>query len=83
MIDNIPPDLNMNIYAKHGDFVVFTHPGNGYPAHQKHAAQFLDLGKIYTVDWTDVGNSHTDVHLVEFHDTCFNSVHFSDYQEVN
>ena len=65
----------MNIYAKHGDKVIFTsYHGTDY--HQKKAKEILKVGEVYEVDFTNVYNAHTDVKLIGL-DGLFNSVLFS------
>ena len=68
----------MNINAKRGDKVVFSHPNAGTSIHQAIAREHLAEGQAYTVERTEVEFSHTDVFLHEFPDTFFNSVLFSD-----
>lgn len=68
----------MNIHAKKGELVVFTHPDAGYDSHQEKARKFLEEGKTYTVERTVVDAWHTDVYLQEVPGEAFNSVHFSD-----
>jgi len=68
----------MNIYAKHGDKVIFNHPNYGYPSDQQKAKEHLILGQHYTVDFTEVSRSSTKVYLVGFPDIFFNSVLFDD-----
>ncbi len=68
----------MDIYAKSGTLVKFTHPTAGYSHHQKLASEFLTVNEVYTVEATDVDSYHTDVYLKEFPGKAFNSVLFSD-----
>lgn len=68
----------MDIYAKQGTKVVFSHPKAGYTHHQEVAAQHLKEGETYTVDHTEVDRWHTDVFLSEVPGVAFNSVHFDD-----
>lgn len=72
----------MNIYAKEGDKVIYCNPENGYPSDQEQCKKHLELNKVYTVDFTVVGQSHTSVHLKEFPKMSFNSVMFENYKEV-
>lgn len=37
----------MNIYAKKGDRVIFSHPKAGYYYDQRTASKYLKLGEIY------------------------------------
>lgn len=70
----------MNIYAKNGHKVIFAYPTHGRKSCQKLAERYLEHGEIYTVDFTDVGQSHTNVFLKEFPHVGFNSVLFKDAQ---
>ena len=67
----------MNIYSPKGTKVMFDMPEAGYPYDQKKLKeQGLIVGKIYTIDYTDVFSSSTDVYLVGFPGVNFNSVNF-------
>ena len=68
----------MDIYATEGHKVIATDLDNGYPHHAELAKKHLTKGEIYTVDYTEVENWHTDVYLKEFPDIAFNVVHFED-----
>ncbi|MDO8558373.1 MAG: hypothetical protein Q7S09_04280 [bacterium] len=68
----------MNIYAKPGSRVVFSHPNNGYPGDQKNAQRHLQVGHTYTVERTEVHSFSTRVFLQEVPGTFFNSVLFED-----
>ena len=68
----------MNIYAETGSRVRFSFPDNGYEGDRVHAAKYLTPLNVYTVLYTNVGNSHTSVRLAEFPDQYFNSVQFED-----
>ena len=48
----------------------------GHEHHKEHANKYLKVGEIYTIDYTDVGEWHTDVYLKEVPNQAFNSVHF-------
>jgi hypothetical protein len=68
----------MNIRAKEGHKVVFLGKG-GYDIEPVNAIKDgLEVGKEYTVDFTDVGQSHSTVHLKEFPDRGYNTVMFDD-----
>lgn len=71
----------MNIYAKEGDKVIFCNPKNGYDCDKNQCAKHLKVNQVYTVDFTDVGQSSTRVYLKEFHNVSFNSVMFDDFIE--
>jgi hypothetical protein len=73
--------MTMNIYAQPGTRVLFHNEG-GYPFEKEKAAKILTVGEIYTVNRTDVHDSSTDVYLEGFGDIRFNSVQFSDVDEV-
>lgn len=64
----------MDIYSRKGAEVVFTGL-NGYEHQKKRAAEFLEVGKTYTVERTEVGQSSSVVKLQGI-DTTFNTVHF-------
>jgi len=69
----------MNIYSQHGDKVIYDAPTAGYPHDQKKLKeQGLIVGKVYTIDYTDVYSSYTDVYLVGFRGVKFNSVNFGE-----
>lgn len=68
----------MNIYAKDGDKVICSTLDAGYEHHKEVANQYLEVGKIYTVEYTIVDSWHTDVYLKEFPEINFNSVFFED-----
>ena len=68
----------MDIYAPHGTKVIFDEPNNGRPFHQDTAKKHLIVGKVYTVDFTEVFNSSTDVYLVGLPNVGFNSVLFGE-----
>lgn len=68
----------MNIYAKYGDKVVFDKPTCGYPFDQENAKKHLTIGAEYTVNFTVVHSSRTEVYLIGFPGIHFNSVLFSD-----
>lgn len=70
----------MNIYAVKGYKVIYTGK-NGYDLDLKHANEYLEIGKEYTVDYTMVSGSYTSVYLVEVPNTSFNSVHFKEVYE--
>jgi len=78
----------MNIYAKHGDNVIFDNPTYGHTYDQNLAKEHLTIGNVYTVEKTIVYSSRTKVFLVEAPKVSFNSVLFSDiakkktYEEV-
>lgn len=72
---------NMNIYAIEGHKVTVTGESvrNGYKIDQDMIREYgIEVGKEYTVAYTEVGGSHTDVVLQEFPEARFNSVNFVD-----
>ena len=70
----------MNIHAENGHKVIcYTHDA-GYDSDKKKALEYLEIGKIYTIDYTDVHSWHTNVYLQEFPLISFNSVFFEDYK---
>lgn len=66
----------MNIYSKKGDKVTVTESSatNGYEIDQKQVSENLEIGKEYTVEYTDVHSYHTRVKLQEIPRILFNSV---------
>lgn len=68
----------MNIYALKGHKVRLETLDAGYDYQKELVEKYLELGKEYTVDYTDVYSSYTDVYLQEFPDIYFNSVFFED-----
>lgn len=76
--ENIPvKEESMDIYSKKGTKVIYLAIG-GYPSQLEYANKFLEKGKEYTIERTDVDSWTTNVYLQEIlEDTvCFNSVHF-------
>jgi len=72
----------MNIYAEKGTKVIFVETNVSqaqinYGGHTD-PRNILEVGKIYTIQKTDVRSSHTKVYLEEFKDIHFNSVWFRD-----
>lgn len=74
----------MNIYATSGHKVKVTEETAtwGYDSDEEIVAKYLEVEKEYTVDFTDVGGSHTSVYLKEFPNISFNSVNFVDVIEL-
>jgi len=70
----------MNIYAKNGDKVICKNISRGYDLTDETANKYLKIGSVYTVDYTDVHNWHTNVYLIEFPNVSFNSTDFEDYK---
>jgi hypothetical protein len=70
----------MNINSKNGDKVRVTRESikNGYSGVRRHAMKHLEVGKEYTIDYTIVYESVTDVYLKEIPNEVFNSVSFED-----
>ena len=66
----------MDIYSIKGTKIIFKHESNGYKSHQETARKHLKLGAVYTVNRTDIGESHTDVYVEELPNVAFNSVMF-------
>lgn len=54
----------------------FMHPDNGYPLEQKTAREHLEVGKVYTIQHMDVGQSSTRLYFYEVPLLGFNSVMF-------
>jgi len=70
----------MNIYADNGDKVVCHTYEAGYDSDKERAKEYLEVGKIYTIDYTEVDSWSTTVYLQEFPLIPFNSVFFEDYK---
>jgi hypothetical protein len=72
----------MNIHAEENDKVIVTEEtiNYGYTLDKEQAKKYLTIGQIYNVDYTVVGDWHTDVYLKEFPTISFNSVNFDDYK---
>jgi hypothetical protein len=70
----------MNIYASKGHKVRLREGGEnaGYDGDKKAAKEYLEPGKIYTVEYTNVSSSWSQVKLREFPNHMFNTVHFED-----
>jgi hypothetical protein len=69
----------MNIYAIKGHKVKYLGINGGDYA-REHANKHLEIGKEYTVDHTDVGQSSTSVYFEEVPNQSFNSVMFEDVE---
>ena len=75
----------MDVYSTYGTKVMFDMPEAGYPYDQEKLKENgLIVGKIYTIDKTEVSSSYTDVYLVGFPGIKFNSVNFGaiSYPEI-
>jgi hypothetical protein len=77
-IPDFSDDKIMNIRAHPGTKVKVTEQTakNGYPGDQEAVKKWLEIGKVYTVAYTVVGQSHTSVVLQELPKRSFNSVNF-------
>jgi hypothetical protein len=71
----------MNIYSIYGHRVVCSTFNAGYEFDKQVAEKYLELGKTYTIDYTVVHNSSTEVYLLEIPNISFNSVFFEDLVE--
>jgi len=71
----------MNIYALKGHKVKCYTLSNGYDHDKEIAQKYLEVGKEYTVEETQVNSWNTDVLLQEFPNVKFNSVFFKDVVE--
>ena len=72
----------MNVNASRGTRVRFVRPNAGY-SHDQRQAELLTEGEVYTVHYTDVHSSSTDLHLMEFPGQKFNTVHFDSLSIVD
>ena len=79
MIDcNKHPLLDrMDIYSRPGTKVIFDNPTAGYKHDQEYCRKHLIVGRVYTIHYTEVHSSSTDVYLVGFPGS-FNSVMFGE-----
>lgn len=77
MLTSLPMfnEPTMDIYSEPGTKVRFT-GRNGSDCDLLMSKSYLVVGRVYTVDHTEVANYSTDVFLKEFPDVPFNSVHF-------
>ena len=78
----------MNIYAIKGHKVRCITLSAGWKDESDFYKQFLTVGNVYTVDYTDVQNWNTNVYLEEIQNKnkinnriSFNSVFFEDIEE--
>lgn len=73
----------MNIWALEGHKVKVTENtiNCGYESDSDEVKANCELEKEYTVDYTVVHSSSTDVYLKEFPNISFNSVNFEDVKE--
>lgn len=70
--------FGMDIYSRRGTKVEFTGRGGGDWSREHAKKAGLVIGQVYTVEYTDVHSSSTDVHLLEFPGTSFNSCLFDE-----
>lgn len=72
----------MDIYAKEGDLVIVTEKSakSGLEEDVANVGKHLKIGKVYTVERTEVGGWCTDVILKEVPGVRFNSVNFVDFK---
>ena len=73
--------MSMNIYAIKGHRVKFYTLEAGRDYEKKEIKKILKLGEMYTVDYTIVHSSNTEVYLQEFPGQSFNSVFFCDVKK--
>lgn len=71
----------MNIYALKGHKVICETTQSGYNYQTEVAEKYLEVGKEYTVERTEVESWYTNVWLQEFPDVKFNSTCFEDVTE--
>ena len=70
----------MNIYALEDEEVIFIQSDCYFETQRNAAERYLEIGKRYTVDHTEVNSFYTDVYLKEFPGVAFNSVQFESVQ---
>lgn len=68
----------MDIYSRRGSKVIFDRPDKGPASDSETARKHLVVGETYTVAFTHIGDSGTDVYLQEVEGVHFNSLLFSD-----
>ena len=68
----------MNIFALKGHRVRCETLGGNYTPCADIAREYLEIGKEYTIEETQVYSWNTEVYLQEFPDVVFNSVFFVD-----
>ena len=71
-------DIWMNIYALKGHKVKCAGLESPYHYQTERAQKYLEIGKEYTIEKTEVHSSSTDVELQEFPGVEFNSTLFED-----
>lgn len=74
-------DYWMNIYALKGHKVTCLSLESPYEYQTARAKKHLEIGKIYTVERTDVHSSSTEVYLQEIPEIAFNSTLFQDVEK--
>jgi hypothetical protein len=74
-------DLWMNIYALKGHKVKCVSLESAYEYQTERAKKYLEVGKIYTVEATEVHSSSTEVYLQEIPEIAFNSTLFCDVEK--
>lgn len=81
-IPNFPDDITMNIYAKPGTKIKVTEQTaqNGLLGDIEKVKKFLNIEKSYTVAYTEIGQSRTNVYLQELPGESFNSVNFTEVE---
>lgn len=68
--------MSMELFALKGHKVMVTKKTKKMGLAIDLNSKYLEIGKIYTVDYTDVAGFSTDVYLLEFPKVRFNSVNF-------
>lgn len=71
----------MNIYAKHGDKVIYLDE-NGHDYEREDARELFRKGSTLTIERVDVGGWTSRVYFIEVPDKGFNTVMFDDIKEV-
>lgn len=72
----------MDIHAEEGHKIIVTEEtiNNGFPSDRKRALDYLEVGKIYTVDSIDIGKWSSKVTLKEIPTISFNTACFKDLE---
>ena len=70
----------MDIYAKKGDKVKVTQEtaSNGFDFDRSLVSKYLEVGKVYTVEFVDIQQYSANIKLQEFPNNLFNTTNFVD-----
>jgi hypothetical protein len=75
--------MEIDIYSEKGTKVVCVNQSKDTANWGSNSnPELLEIGKVYTVDHTEIHSWHTKVYLVELPGYKFNSSHFNAYGDV-